>query len=137
MKDRQVTFHSGHHFMKTTYVSIAMAGLLFTACGKKEPPPPQPTNAPAAENKTSEGNPITAPVDYLGAIAHGQKVARRTISTASLQQAIQMFNVSEGRYPASLDELVTKNYLPKVPPLPTGMKYDYDPKTGQVKAVQK
>jgi hypothetical protein len=46
-----------------------------------------------------------------------------------------MFNVDEGRYPKSLQELVDKKYIGQIPPAPYGKKLDYDPATGVVKVV--
>jgi len=34
-----------------------------------------------------------------------------------------------------LNELVSPNYLPRLPSPPPGMKFDYNPATGQVKVV--
>ena len=41
----------------------------------------------------------------------------------------------EGRFPASLDELVSKRYLPAIPPVPHGKRLSYDPKTGGITLV--
>jgi hypothetical protein len=105
---------------------MAMAGLLFTGCSKRE-------SASQTTNASSSGNPVTAPVDYLGAIAKAKKAAEKTAGTAGITQAIQSFQVQEGRLPASLNELVTKKYISTLPPPPAGMKYDYNPQTGQVR----
>lgn len=109
-----------------------VAGLSFsTGCGKKEGTTAS-TNAPAAN---ASGNPITAPVDYLGAAAGAKKSSERTLNTLGLNQAIQMFHTQEGRYPKTLNELVSPNYLSSLPQPPAGMKYDYNPSTGQVKLI--
>jgi hypothetical protein len=107
---------------------MAMAGLLFTGCSKRD-------STAQSTNASSSGNPVTAPVDYLGAVAKAKQAADKTISTAGLNQAIQSFQAQEGRLPATLNELVTKNYLPSIPPPPAGMKYDYNPKTGQLRLI--
>src|SRR6185436_1634969 len=90
--------------------SLLSAAFALTACQKKQeaapPPAPAPTNAPAASS--SSGNPLTAPVDYLGAVAKAQQSAVKTIDTVSLNNAIQLFQVQEGRFPTDLNELVTK-----------------------------
>ena len=60
----------------------------------------------------------------------------KAIDLASVTKAIEMFHASEDRYPKSLEELVKTQYLPALPQLPTGMKYEYDANTGRVKAVR-
>jgi len=106
-----------------------MAGLLFVGCSKRDSTS-QSTNA-----SSSSGNPVTAPVDYLGAVAKAKKAAEKSIDTSSLNQAVQLFQAQEGRLPKTLNELVTKQYLRSLPPPPNGMKYDYDPQTGQVRVL--
>jgi hypothetical protein len=85
---------------------------------------------------TSSGNPITAPVDYLGALGRGKETAIKQIDLAQLKQAIQMFNVEHGRNPKDLNELVEKQIIAKVPDAPYGLKLDYDPTTGEVKVIK-
>jgi hypothetical protein len=87
-------------------------------------------------NQVARENPLTAPVDYLGAAAAAKKSAVRVVDTASVQKAIQMFMASEGRNPQDLQELVSKQYLVRLPDLPSGMAYQYDAASGQVKAVK-
>ena len=98
-------------------------------CGKKETP------APTTDNNSS-GNPITAPVDYLGAVAKGKKVAEKQIDLVQLNQAIQMFQANEDRLPKDLDEVVAKHYLGAIPKAPYGMRIIYDPATGKVQIVK-
>jgi hypothetical protein len=108
------------------------AGLILTGCGddtsKKTV---QATNAPA---KYDSGNPLTAPADYVGALAQAKKYADKTIDVSYLNQAVQQFNVQEGRYPKILEEL-TPNYVAKIPDAPIGYKIDYDATKGEVKVV--
>jgi hypothetical protein len=111
-------------------VPLLMAGCLFFGCGKSDQ---QPGNA----NKSSSGNPVTAPVDYLGAVAQRQKRAMKSLDESGLNQSIQMFYAAEGRYPKDLKELVRPDYLSALPTPPAGMKFDYNPATGQVKVVPK
>ncbi len=112
--------------MKTHPFLILMAGLIFLGCHKKEEPKPE---------ASSIGNPVTAPVDYLGAIAKAKKMTEKTVETVGLQKTIDLFQAQEGRLPKDLNELVASGYLSKVPPPPAGMKLDYSPVTGQVKVV--
>src|SRR5690348_9698374 len=95
------------------------ACFLFTGCEDKKA-------APAA--KTDSGNPLTAPVDYVGAVGQAQKSMQKTLSTVGIDQALKAFSAEEGRYPKDLNELVTKGTISQIPSPPRGMKYDYDPK---------
>src|SRR4051812_33741364 len=105
---------------------ILMACLLLPGCGKKE----------ATKPETSSGaNPVTAPMDYLGAVAKAKKVAEKTVDAAALQKSIDLFQAQEGRLPKNLNELVGPNYLSKLPAPPAGMKFDYNPTSGQIKVV--
>ena len=127
--------------MKTLFYLCPVLGLLLVGCGQREKQenPASATNAPAVEAPASptSGNPITAPVDYLGALGQGKIRAEKTIDTVALNQAIQMFNVQEDRYPKDLSELVAKKYLRVLPEPPYGMQIVYDPNTGTVKVVKK
>lgn len=120
---------AGHPIMRTSVFLIAVAGLLLAGCGKEDPAA-KPTGTPSPG-----GNPVTAPVDYLGAVAKGKKTADKTLETAALNQTIQLFYAQEGRYPKNLNELVAPGYLSKLPAPPAGMKFDYNPATGQFKIV--
>ena len=106
---------------------IATTGLLFAGCGQKD--------SSGSATNVSSGNPVTAPVDYLGAAAKAKKLADKTVSAAGINQAIQLYQVQEGQLPKTLNDLVTKQYLPNIPPPPAGMKYDYNPQTGALKVV--
>ena len=112
--------------MKINLFLILVAGWLFLGCSKKETAKPE---------TSSSGNPITAPVDYLGAAAKGKRTAEQTIETAGLQKTIDLFQAQEGRLPRNVDDLVGPNYLSKLPAPPAGMKFDYSPATGQLKIV--
>lgn len=116
--------------MKTLLPLVSLAAGLLAGCGGK----PQPSASTAATN-TATGNPITAPVDYVGAIGQAQKQAAKVVELVQVQQAIRQFQAAEDRYPKSLDELVQEGYLPALPRLPPGLKFAYNPATGQVRAV--
>ena len=117
--------------MKILGSSFLLAGLVLIGCGKDEPPAKPDTSAASS---SSSGNPITAPVDYLGAVVKGQKSATKTLSGVGLDQAVKLFYAQEGRYPKDLNELMP-DYLRSIPPAPQGMKYSYDPKSGTIKVV--
>jgi len=115
--------------MKTSALFVLAAGLLLTSCSKKEADAVQPTNQAAS------GNPLTAPVDYLGAIAKAKKHSEKTIDATSVDQAVQLFYAQEDRFPKDLNELVSKHYIPAIPPAPTGLQWSYNPKTGETKLL--
>jgi hypothetical protein len=118
--------------MKATFSVMVVLGVgLLAGCGKKEADPQK-----GATNSAASGNPITAPVDYLGAVGNAKKHAEKVIDTTSVSKAIDLFNAQEDRFPTNLNELVTSHYLPAVPVLPQGMKYQYNPQTGQIRAVR-
>jgi hypothetical protein len=119
--------------MKRATGLALVLGLAFCGCGQKEAAKP----ATSTNDAAATGNPITAPVDYLGAVSKAKKVSEKTIDTAYLNQAIQLFQASEGRLPKDLDELVAEKYLPKLPEAPYNMKIVYDATRGQVKVVPK
>ena len=111
-----------------------MAGmLLLLGCGGKQGDPvatQKATNQPA-----SSGNPLTAPVDYLGAVAQAKKFSEKTINLAAINNAIQQFNAMEERLPKNLNELVEKHYLAVLPSSPPGMSIAYNPRSGEVRVV--
>ena len=115
--------------MKNVGFLLLMTGLLLSAC-KKESPGSAPANS-----STSGGNPLSAPADYVGAVAKAKKTTEKTVDTAALNQAIQLFYAQEGRYPKNLNELAGPNYLGKLPQPPPGMKFDYNPTSGVLKVV--
>jgi curli biogenesis system outer membrane secretion channel CsgG len=116
--------------MKFLPVLAALIALALTGCGENK-------NAPGAGTNTasSESSPLTAPVDYLGAVVKAKQTAEKTVDTASLNQAIQMFRVEQGRNPKDLNELVTEKTIPRIPDAPYGMKLVYDAASGTVKVV--
>lgn len=114
--------------MKAPLYATVAAVAVMAGCGQKSETPAASTNA-----ATSASSPATAPGDYLGALARGQQQAVKTIDTASLDRAIQMFAVEKGRNPKDLNELVEEKYIPKIPQAPYGMKLVYDANAGTVK----
>src|SRR5262249_54284436 len=106
-----------------------MAGFVLSGCSDSSKPPP------GQNPSTSSGNPVTAPVDYLGAAARAQKQSVLTVDTVGINKAIQLFSANEGRYPKSLNEIVGPDYLPSLPSPPPGMKFNYDPASGKFSIV--
>ena len=119
--------------MKITRLLPVAASALLLGCGDSSKPsaPPAATSAPAAG-----GNPLTAPVDYLNSAVKAQQSAVKTVDVTSVNKAIEMFNVQEGRFPKDLNELVAKKYLPLIPTPPFGSKLEYDATAGTVKVVK-
>jgi hypothetical protein len=115
--------------MKTSFLFVLATAACLTGCGEKSSSNSTPTNS-------TSGNPLTAPVDYLGAIGKAQQHAVKTIDVASITQAIQLFQADRGRFPKDLNELVKERFLGKIPEAPYGSRIDYDPTTGQVKVVK-
>jgi hypothetical protein len=109
--------------MKFPFSMFAIAVLFLAGCGKSD------------SGGASNGNPANAPADYAGALGRSQARAVGTIDLASLKQAINLFNVNEGRYPKDLNELVQSKLISKVPDAPNGKKIVYDPATGNVSIV--
>lgn len=120
-------------------VGILAFGLLaggLAGCGKPEGSGSgrEPTNA-AATKSTGSGNPLTAPVDYLGAVGAAQKQATKVVDLAPLQQAVKAFEAGEDRLPTGLMELIKEGYLPRLPEAPKGMVFAYNRQTGEVRLV--
>ena len=102
-----------------------------TSCSK---PPPTAAASPATNGAAA--NPLTAPVDYLGAVAKAKKLSEKTLDAVSVNQAIQLFYAQEDRFPKDLAELVNKHYLAAMPTPPPGMRWAYNAQTGDLKAVR-
>ncbi len=119
--------------MKLIIFPLALATLLLAGCSDSSAT--KPVAATNATPKYDSGNPLTAPADYLGAVVEAKKHSEKVIDVAAINQAIQLFNVQEGRLPKDLNELVP-NYLGKLPAAPIGTKLVYDAKAGTVKAVK-
>ena len=118
--------------MRISGCLILAFGLLLSGCGKKQQAAtPKPTNAPAVGD-----NPLNAPAEYLGALNQAQKMAGKVIDNISVQKAIDSFFASEDRYPKDLTELVKQRYIPRLPDLPKGMVYEYNPSIGKVRVVR-
>ena len=116
------------------------AGLLLAGCGSSDTSKSaKTTNTTDTTTNTTpnyaSGNPLTAPVDYLGAVVQAKKYSEKQIDLAYLNQAVQQFNAAEGRYPKDINELIP-NYVGKMPQAPYGSKIIYDPNTGEVKVVK-
>ena len=126
--------------MKTCLFLAVAAGLFLAGCSQSSSTKSaQGTNAVSAgtnaEPKHDTGNPLTAVPDYVGAVVQAQKHAEKVIDVSYVNEDIQLFNASEGRYPKDLQEMIP-NYLAKIPPVPYGYKLDYDTNSYTVKVVK-
>jgi ABC-type enterochelin transport system substrate-binding protein len=119
--------------MKILFFALTATMILLTGCGKSDSTKSAGDTNSVAKNDS--GNPLTAPADYLGAVVDAKKHSEKVVDVTALDQAIQLFNVQEGRLPKTLDELVP-NYIGKLPPTPFGTKVVYDAKAGTVKVVK-
>jgi len=108
------------------FISIVAAGLL-AGCGGKSDSGKQGTNSVNVATNGFGG--------YVKSLGEAQKTADKTIDVTSINKAIQLFNVQEGRYPKDLQELVP-TYIAKIPDAPYGSKIVYDQNSGTVKVVQ-
>ena len=126
--------------MKANWFFAVAAGLLLAGCGQNTSTnSAHGTNAVSsgtnAEPRYDTGNPLTAAPDYLGAVVQAQQHAEKVIDVAYINQDIQLFNASEGRYPKDLQEMIP-NYLAKMPVVPNGYKLFYDTNSYTVKVVK-
>lgn len=108
------------------FISAALAALA-AGCGDSSKKAGQAVNAIS--------NVVDAPLNYVGAVVQAQKHSEKVIDVSYINQAIQMFQASEGRLPKNLEELVP-NYLGKIPDAPYGYKISYDATNGTVSVVQ-
>jgi hypothetical protein len=122
--------------MKTSFALLFSIFTVFiSGCDKKQELP-APETPPSKTPGGSKGNLATAPVDYLAAAGKAEQSMEKQIDTAALDNALQLFAVQEGRIPETLDELVEKKYLSKLPTPPFGSKLHYDKDAGKVTVVK-
>jgi hypothetical protein len=87
--------------------------------------------SPAGTNAISNTN----PADIDNPLVNAKRTADKTVDVSYLTQAVQLFNVQEGRYPKTLDELTPK-YVAQLPEPPLGYKLNYDAVKGEVTLVR-
>lgn len=111
-----------------------MLSVVISGCQKKEElpaPEPAPSKVPAAS-----GNALAAPANYLSAAGRAEQSMEKSIDTVAINNAVQLFQVQEGRNPKTLNELVEKKYLGKLPTPPFGTKLQYNKDDGKVTVVK-
>mgnify|MGYP003337976924 FL=1 len=129
--------------------TITAALLLLTGCSEQTPAKPNQANnllkPPAgeiSEFKPAQNNnivdptlPVTDPISGPLAIL---KNAQRQLPSLAIEQALNLFNASEGRYPNSfqefMDRIITENRI-SLPQLPAGLEYQYDVSNHQLVVV--
>ena len=99
--------------------------------GSSAAKPAKPAPKKSVENeKPSQATGAAA--DYARNLSNTEKKAAEVSGLETLNKAVQQYQVIEGRYPRTLDELVASRYLPKLPPAPRGKRFIYDSKAGEV-----
>lgn len=111
-------------------IALAAAAVALSAagCGRKET---KDSPAPAGKGKS---DPVSG---YVGGVLKSGEHAKGVVGLTALQAALRMYQVQEGGNPASLQDLVTKGYLPEMPPEPVGKRYAYDAASGKVELKDK
>ncbi len=79
-----------------------------------------------------ELTPMNAVEKYGGVMSKTLKKSKAMDDLLYIKNKINTFQIQEGRYPDSLNELVEKKYLDKLPEPPKGMSFHYEPSTGKV-----
>ncbi len=85
-----------------------------------------------SKKKEEELTPLNAPLKYGQTMGRAMKKAKAMDEVLYLKNKINTFHIQEGRYSESLNELVEKGYIEKLPEPPEGMQFVYDPKTGSI-----
>jgi len=118
--------------MRNAWISLVLT--LLTGCfgePKSEPSGSEPVGeAPKSMAEKRSLDPVSTPI-YAG------EDAKAKIDKAAISKAIQAFQQAEERNPASLEELVQKQYLPSLPKEPVGYRFSYDPQSGAFDVVLK
>jgi hypothetical protein len=99
---------------------VVPALLLLTGCDGGSTAQPETVNPADITNNT---------------LVNAKRTADKTIDVSFINQAIQLYNVQEGRLPKTLEELVPK-YVAKIPDAPLGYKIAYDAKKGEASVVR-
>lgn len=104
---------------KILYFLIPLLLFILPSCQKKE-------------EKSKKLTPLNAPGKYGEVMGRTLKKSKAMGDMLYLKNKINTFQIQEGRYPSSLQELIDKGYIEKLPTPPEGMKFVYDPSTGKV-----
>lgn len=94
----------------------------------------QPTEAVAAAPATGAPPAAAATTELSESEPLGGKGRPLTEQEVMLiSYGVSMFREEKGRFPANLQEAVTTRHIMRLPQLPAGEKFAYDPQTGSVK----
>ena len=113
--------------MKTISVALLTTALIVGGCGKKE-------SGAAGEASEKRGDPVSG---YVRSTLESKDVATGMIGLSAIRAAVKVYQVQEGSNPNSLQDLVSKGYLGQLPPEPTGQRYLYDARTGDVQLADR
>ncbi len=120
----------------TVLIPFAALVVALVGCSKSnEPSQPATASAPTPANTNQPQSAGQALEQYGHTLATAKTTAQRKVDTITVDRAIQAFQADRGQNPQSLDELIKEGFLPKLPELPAGMKYNYDPQKGEVTVV--
>jgi hypothetical protein len=119
-------------------LNVVCVGFLLSGCietsqpvAKKPADPPKPAEIgefdPEAGKEVVKlapkvSNPISGSLEIL-------KTVQVQLPTLQIEQALNIFNANEGRFPKSHDEFMTQVIAPnniRLPVLPDGLQYQYD-----------
>ena len=136
---------------KTLFSALAAAGLLVGCGGEPEnssavPAPAAPAQpldisanttatAPPPDAAAPPANTTPAPAlqvtesEPLG--GKGRPLTQEEVML--MNYGISMFKEEKGRFPATLEEAVSSRHISRLPQLPAGEKFAYNPQTGSVK----
>ena len=109
--------------------------LMALSCSKKEPAGAGQTKSGAEAGAAAETAPKRYETEsrsggYTGVMITARRRARETAALLGIRQAIEAFKVTNGKLPASLDELKNDGYA--IPEAPEGLEYGYEPETGEI-----
>ncbi len=130
-------------------VALMPLAALLPGCGKGDQSSPSSSSASAGATNAAPGlaatavNVVTNQQQSAGAmleqyghtLATAKKKALTKTDLITVDRAIQSFQADRGRNPSSLEELIQEGFLPKLPDLPLGKKYSYNPQSGEVDMV--
>lgn len=119
--------------MKSSYF-IAVLLALLTGCGKQESPAPvaqpkPPTTMPSLQPAGAKSTGTTAPSQLEAAKV---PILNTKVDLDALTKALVNYCKKTQANPISLDEVVKAGFLPGLPALPPGKKFDIDRDTYKV-----
>ncbi|MCM8803898.1 MAG: hypothetical protein NC833_01425 [Candidatus Omnitrophica bacterium] len=103
--------------MRKILIVLILCLFILSGCNKK---------------KKEESSPLKVPLKYRRAMRKTTKILKAMDDILYLKNKINTFKIQEGRYPKSLEELVEKGYIEKLPSPPEEIEFIYDPKTGSI-----